>query len=253
MHRRSFLRLATVTVPWAGVGFSFPSRIWSQATQSTKFVAPPQQETAEITAAIEQVINLLKSGRASTSDILSNPSYLFLHEWPRFRLSIRDHASQGTLSMVAPNESGTRLGVKGTVLDSHGRGASARIYVYHTSAKGWYSDKAAHVSGNSGDQKHARLFGYLLSDESGHFEVKTIHPAGYPDSLLPEHIHVEIESLGNAGQTMITEALFAGDPRLTPEARARSQQERFVICDVKQKSDGTQEISADFRTGGEKP
>ena len=247
MKRRSFLRLATVIAPWAGLGFSFPLRLLSQTSQATRFVAPPQQETADIASAIDQVDKLLKTGRASTSEVLSNPSYLFLHEWPRFRRSIRDSASRGSLTIVSHNETGTRLRFKGTVVDSSSRGAPARIYLYQTSSKGWYSDKAGHISGNSGDQRHARLFGYVLTDESGQFEVKTIRPAGYPDSSLPAHIHVEIESLGKPGQTKITEAQFADDPRLTAEARKRSQQEGFVTCDVHKRDDG-EEILAVFRT-----
>jgi protocatechuate 3,4-dioxygenase beta subunit len=78
--------------------------------------------------------------------------------------------------------------------------------------------------------------------------VKTIRPAGYPESSLPAHIHVEIGSPGMTSGVKITEAQFADDPRLTAEARRRSQQEGFVICDVARKPDGGEEISAVFRT-----
>lgn len=247
MQRRSFLKLAAFVAPLSRLGLSFPSRLLNQSGD-TKFVAPPQAETAEVAAAVDKVAQLLKSGRADTSAILSNPDYISLHQWPRFRLAIRDHASRNVLLMTAPNEAGTRLRFRGTVLDSSGAGVPARIYVYQTSAKGWYSDKAAHVSGNSGDRRYARLFGYVLSSDNGQFEVKTIRPAGYPDSSLPAHIHVEIETLAKPGEMMmITEAQFADDPRLTADARRRSQQERFVICDVVRKPDGSEEIAAVFR------
>jgi protocatechuate 3,4-dioxygenase beta subunit len=239
--------VAAVAAPWAGVGFNFPLGLSVQVTDDTKFVAPAQQETALITQAIDHVDQLLKSGRVSTSAVLSDPQYLSLHEWPRFRLAIRSNAARGVLATVSPSENGTRLRFKGSVVDSRSRGTPARIYLYQTSSKGWYSEKAAHISGNSGDQRHARLFGYLLSDESGHFEVKTIRPAGYPESSLPAHIHVEIESLVNPGQVMITEALFADDPRLTPEARRRSEQEGFVICNVVHTPANGEEITAVFR------
>ena len=68
----------------------------------------------------------------------------------------------------------------------------ALVYVYQTSAKGWYSARAPHLSGNGGDQGHARLFGYVVADERGRFEVRTIHPQGYPGTELPAHIHVEV-------------------------------------------------------------
>ena len=88
-----------------------------------------------MSTAIDQVLEALKSGRAKPSEILSNPRYMPLHAWPRFRFAIRDHASPGVLTMVAPEEPGTRLTLKGSVLDSRGNAlAGARVYVYQTSA-----------------------------------------------------------------------------------------------------------------------
>jgi protocatechuate 3,4-dioxygenase beta subunit len=97
------------------------------------------------------------------------------------------------LTIVTPKEPGQALTIRGRVADRDGRAIKgAQVYVYQTSAKGWYSDRAAHVAAKEGDRKHARLFGYLVSDESGRFQVRTIQPGGYPDSGLPAHIHVEI-------------------------------------------------------------
>jgi protocatechuate 3,4-dioxygenase beta subunit len=45
---------------------------------------------------------------------------------------------------------------------------------------------------NEGDRRHARLFGYLRTDENGKFEFSTVKPKGYPNSTLPAHIHIEI-------------------------------------------------------------
>lgn len=217
----------------------------SPADDGTRFVAPPQEEAPAIAAAIDRVAEALRAGRAKPSDVLSDPAHLPLHEWPRFRQALRDHAATGLLTMVTPDEPGTPLTLKGTVVDGRGDALRARVYLYQTSAKGWYSDRAAHVSGGSGDQRHARLFGYVLSDEKGRFEVKTIRPAGYPESSLPAHIHVEIESLAGPRQTRVTEVLFADDPRLTPATRERSLREGFVICDVT-RGDGGEEVVAVF-------
>lgn len=106
--------------------------------------------------------------------------------------------------------------------------AGAVAYVYHTSAKGWYSDKAAHIRAWSGDTRHARLFGYLKTDEDGSFEVRTIRPGGYPRSTLPQHIHLEIEADGYA--PLVTELLFDDDPCLTAELRDRAKREGFLIA-----------------------
>jgi hypothetical protein len=248
MERRLFLRWMTA-VTALGLSPRLASTLLAQAETLARFVAPPGEETREIAAAIDQVIAALKSG-TSPSAILSDPKYMPLHPWARFRAAIRDHATHGVLTLVTPEEPGTRLTLKGTVLDPGGSAvAKARVYLYQTSAKGWYSDQAAHVSGNSGDQKHARLFGYVVTDDQGRFEVKTIRPAGYPQSTLPAHIHVEVRSGTEDGRALITEVQFSDDPRLTPEARQRSERERFLICDVKRGPDG-EEVAAVLRTRG---
>lgn len=253
MERRSFLRWLAVVSAWGASGLLRTDR-WSTASgqgdAAARFVAPPQEETPEIAAAIDRVTEALKAGRAKPSDILSNPEHMALHPWPRFRQAIRDHAVAGPLTIVTPGEPGTPLTLEATVLDSAGKPVKAWVYLYQTSAKGWYSDQAAHVSGNSGDQRYARLFGYLLTDEQGRFELKTIRPAGYPGSDLPAHIHVEIESLAEPRRGKVTEVLFVDDPRLTPAARERGLREGFVICEVARDPGGREEVTAEFRLSG---
>ena len=87
-----------------------------------------------------------------------------------------------------------------------------------------------HVGGNSGDQRHARLFGYAKTDASGKFEIHTVKPSGYPQSDLPAHIHVEITGLAGY-QPRITEFLFDDDERLVGNIRANAQGEAFIISE----------------------
>ena len=102
------------------------------------------------------------------------------------------------------------------------------LYMFITDNKGWYSDTAGHVSGMGGDRGHARLFGYFKTNNDGTFEFHTIHPQGYPNSNLPQHIHLEVFS--NTGQALIvTELLFSEDPRLNSSIRERMSNEGAVI------------------------
>jgi hypothetical protein len=78
--------------------------ILAQTDTFERFVAPPGEETREVAAAIDQVIEALKSGSANASQILSNPKHMPLHSWPRFRQAIRDHASPGVLTIVTPED-----------------------------------------------------------------------------------------------------------------------------------------------------
>ena len=159
----------------------------------SRFTQPPGEETDAARRSIDRARTALQSGSTVTS-ILTDPSFQPFHEWPRFRSLIRREGRSSLVTIVTRGEPGTPLVVNGRVLDGKDRPVPrGRIYVYQTSARGWYSDRAAHISGNEGDRKHARLFGYLTTDAEGRFEVRTIRPAGYPGSDLPAHIHVEAE------------------------------------------------------------
>jgi protocatechuate 3,4-dioxygenase beta subunit len=123
----------------------------------------------------------------------------------------------------------------------------ALLYLYHTSAKGWYSDKAAHIQANSGDVKHARLFGYMRTDQDGRAEVHTIRPSGYPQSELPAHIHLGLDAGGKS--LPVGEIQFDDDPRLTPAQRKHSAQEGAMIVKVTKESDGSERCHAAFKLG----
>ena len=135
-----------------------------------KFISSPGDETSEAKKLIDSAVDAIRAGK-TPSDLLANADFLPAHEWPRFRKLIREKATAAPLNLVVPTEPGEPLIVTGKVLSPEGKPVKgAEIYVYQTSAKGWYSDRAFHVSGNEGDRRHARLFGYVLSDESGQFE-----------------------------------------------------------------------------------
>jgi len=96
------------------------------------------------------------------------------------------------------------------------------------SAQGWYAADKPHVGGNSGDQRHARLFGYVKTDKEGKFELHTIKPAGYPKSDLPAHIHVHVEAVGY--RCFVTEFLFDDDERLVGKIRENSIRNNLMIA-----------------------
>jgi protocatechuate 3,4-dioxygenase beta subunit len=211
---------------------------------AVRFTPPPGEETAEVKALIDRAMAAVAGGRPA-GDLLSDPDFLPAHPWPRFRRLIREHAAEGSVVLVTRAEPGNPLVVRGTVRSRDGRPMrGALVYVYHTSARGWYSDRAAHIAGQAGDTRHARLFAYLWSGTDGRYEFRTIRPAGYPGTDLPAHIHVEIQ--GPDGRGPVTEIRFDDDPRLTPVMRQRSREEGFLICPVTRRADGAQEVTADF-------
>jgi protocatechuate 3,4-dioxygenase beta subunit len=217
-------------------------------TEEPRFTPSPGEETTAIKNLIDKAQLAVESGRATPTNLLTDPAYMPAHEWPRFRKLMREHAKTNQTILVSPQEPGEQLIVTGQIRDQQGRPMSgALIYVYQTSAKGWYSDKAPHISGMAGDEKYARLFSYLTTNQDGQYEIRTIRPAGYPRSDLPAHIHIEIRAAGNERPGLISEILFDDDPRLTKQMRARALREKLFIFLVKRDSNGMQRVKADFQ------
>ena len=206
---------------------------------------PPDVPPKEIAERIKKAAEGLQLAKTDAEKLLVDPKTMDLHEWTAFRELIRKHAPVGALAMVTPDEPGTRLTLRGTVRDEAGKLVQgALVYAYQTSAKGWYSDKAPHVSGTAGDVKHARLFGYVRTGADGVFELRTIRPAGYPRSDLPQHVHMHVDAKERG--SMGTEVLFDDDPRLTPEKRMQALRSRDVVVRADLQPDGSLRAEASF-------
>ena len=218
------------------------------SVEEPRFTPPPGEETSDIRNLIDKAQASLAGGRISPTNLLTDPAYMRAHEWPRFRKLIRQYTKTNQTVIVTPQEPGEPLVVRGNIRNKQGEPIkNALIYVYQTSSKGWYSDKAPHISGMAGDERYARLFGYLTTNQNGQYEFRTIRPAGYPRSELPAHIHIEIEVAGTEPRTFISEIQFEDDARLTKEMRDRSSRERLSIFPVKRGDNGVQRVDANFR------
>ena len=242
MQRREFLFV---------VGGTLLSRSLraQQASEEEPRITAPLVETPEALERIAHLRKRLQAAELDASAVLKDPAQLDLHELTAFRELVRDHAPSQRLTMVTPEEPGTPLVAVGELRDATGAPAKdALVYVYQTSTKGWYSERAPHLSGDGGDQGHARLFGYVVADERGRFEVRTIRPAGYPGTDLPAHIHVQV--FRDERRLLVSEFLFEDDPRLTPAQRDSSRQAGFPICPVTKDADGVQHVAASFTLRG---
>ncbi|HEU4417377.1 MAG TPA: hypothetical protein VFT55_00485 [Planctomycetota bacterium] len=175
---------------------------------------------AEIAPLLVKMAEMVKAG-ADGGALLAAKELQPLREVTKFRETVRERAPKGEVTIAPAGEPGTPLVVRGLVQDSDQKPlAGALLYAYHTSAKGWYSDRAPHFrggAGQGGDVGHARLFGYVRTDDQGRFVLKTIRPGGYPESELPEHIHWHV----TVGNTSVAggEILFDDDARLSAEER----------------------------------
>ncbi|MFN0135418.1 MAG: hypothetical protein ACKVS9_04785 [Phycisphaerae bacterium] len=209
--------------------------------------APPP---GEITPAERDLLRAaeeeLKQSGVSVSDVLCEARFAGLRARTEFRELVAKKAKSGPLTICGPEEPGTRMVVTLKVLDMQDKPVEdALVYVYHTSAKGWYSDRGAHIRADSGDIRHARLFGYGRTAADGSLEIRTIRPSGYPHSELPAHIHLGLEVKGQA--VPIGEIRFEDDPRMTPEMRKRSDRDKDAVVSTTTYNRGVQHGVALFK------
>lgn len=186
---------------------------------------------------IADIDTQLRNRQKTVNDVLSDASLMKLHSLTAFREIIKKNAKSGVLKIITSDEPGRKIKVKATLTNNNGTSIQdALVYVYQTSDKGWYSDTAAHILINSGDYKHARLFGYTKTNAKGEIEIETIQPRGYPNSDLPAHIHIAVWQNDNAVHGLPDELLFDDDPRLTAPRRQAALQQGFLIS----KNSGTE-------------
>lgn len=119
---------------------------------------------------------------------------------------------------IAPaGEPGVPLRIRGTLYRAVGAtpAAGALIFAYHTDQHGLYNDAgAAHTW---------RLRGAVRTAADGTFEFDTIRPASYPQTSIPQHVHVELqtaEGLFHAGEWRFDDDTRVGEDERAASARA---------------------------------
>ncbi|HEX8473319.1 MAG TPA: hypothetical protein VF666_04760 [Pyrinomonadaceae bacterium] len=150
------------------------------------------------------------------------------------------------ITLVSHDEPGLPLIVSGTIYAHDGKTPleGVRLYVYHTDARGIYSEQP-----NSGGLPNARLKGWMLTDKQGRYEFRTIKPASYPGlASPPAHIHSSASGAGYR-ERWIDNFLFADDSRLDRETRARyGVGNSFAsVMEIKRSDDGVLRCVRDIR------
>jgi protocatechuate 3,4-dioxygenase beta subunit len=184
----------------------------------------------DIGSVVKQIEDRMIREKITVSEILSDEKYMYLHAQSGFRELIKKYAPTGYIKIVTDNEPGRKIKVVCTFKNNDGTPfAGAFVYFYQTSAKGWYSDTAAHILVNEGDHRHARLFGYAVTDSEGKIEISTIQPSGYPNSDLPAHIHISMWKNSKFVRGVPGELLFEDDNRLTAGRKQHALREGYII------------------------
>ena len=122
--------------------------------------------------------------------------------------------------IAGKNEPGERLEITGTVLMPDGKTPAKDVilYLYHTDAVGKYSPAGSQTDAI----RHGHLRSWVKTGEDGKFHVSTIRPASYPNTRIPQHIHIFIKEPGKSVY-YIDEVWFDDDPMLTGDMKSRAE------------------------------
>jgi protocatechuate 3,4-dioxygenase beta subunit len=129
-----------------------------------------------------------------------------------------DRAAIPAVSRIAPaGEPGEPLVLSGTVRSGDGQPAAGLIvYAYHTDAGGIYPRSEA--AAGPASHRHGRLRGFARTGPDGRYRFDTIRPGGYPNTDIPQHVHLHVIESGRCSY-YLDDVVFTDDPRLTARQR----------------------------------
>jgi len=115
-------------------------------------------------------------------------------------------------TLANATDEGEPMIISGTVFNKDGKtpAPSILIYLYHTDMYGLY--------GRSGQHKHGKFRGWMLTDDKGRYEFRSIRPASYPNSAQSQHVHMTVTGV-NRKEDWIDSILFEGDKFITARER----------------------------------
>ena len=150
---------------------------------------------------------------------------------------------------IAPDGAyGQPMIIRGVVRDQNGRlRQGIVVYAYQTDADGRYQRDAQAPS--FAGSRHGKYRGWVLSDQSGKYEFSTVRPAGYPNSDLPQHIHIHVLEPGCATY-YLEDITFSDDTRMTNAKRREFFNDRGGSgYSTPQRVDGVWTVQRDITLG----
>ena len=170
------------------------------------------------------------------ANAITNPS----DEWWGARSAPADVSWRTRLATDA--DKGDRILISGTVYKADGKSVAADtlIYLYHTDIYGIY--------GRSGEHRHGRYRGWMLTDDKGRYEFESILPASYPNSTIAKHIHMTVTT-ADQKEDSIDSILFDGDRFLTSRDREIRRGGFDPVLKMVKATDGTLRGTRDIKLG----
>ncbi len=123
------------------------------------------------------------------------------------------------------------------------------IYFYHTDSTGMYRPAPGQTQG----KMHGAIRGWVKTNDKGEYKIFTNHPAPYPNSNIPAHIHPVVKEPGT-NEYYIDELEFDEDTLLTKELRQkRENRGGSGICELVLDGKGYQYCRRDIVLGANIP
>src|SRR5687768_14026605 len=143
-------------------------------------------------------------------------------------------------TLFGPDDKAERILITGTIYKSDGKTVAPNtlIYLYHTDVHGIY--------GQSGEHRHGRYRGWMLTDERGRYQFESILPASYPNSTIAKHIHMTLTTR-EMKEESVDSILFDGDRFLTARDRAINRGGFDPVLKLAKGSDGVARGVRDIR------
>ena len=110
-------------------------------------------------------------------------------------------------------QSAHKIKITGTVfqIDGISPAKDVILYLYQTNAEGKYPKK---TDSKGWEARHGFIRTWLKTDSTGYYEFYTGRPASYPNSSIPQHIHIVVKE-PNKMEYYIEDFFFADDPNIT--------------------------------------
>ncbi len=122
-----------------------------------------------------------------------------------------------SIRLAPDGEPGEPMHISGTVYGPDGRTPAKGIlvYAYHTDVTGLYTP-AADATGNG--RRHGHIRGWMRTGADGRYEFRSIRPASYPNSTIPQHVHMTVSG-ADYPEYWLDSIWFEGDPFITDRER----------------------------------
>ncbi len=114
-----------------------------------------------------------------------------------------------------------KIEISGTIYKKDGTTPAGDVicYIYQTNAYGKYPQKA---NSSGWEARHGYLRAWFKTDKYGQYRFYTNRPASYPNSTIPQHIHITVKE-PDKSEYYVEDFYFADDKHITPNILNRSR------------------------------